>query len=76
MSKKGSQILQEALSLPPDERAEVVDRLLTSLGSPPDSEIEQLWAKEAEDRLDAFEQGEIKTFSAKRVFDAAGKPKR
>lgn len=70
MSKKGAQLLDEALSLPPAERAELADRLLTSLDSSPDHRIDELWSQEAESRLDAFERGEIKAVSAKEAFDS------
>jgi len=69
VSKKGAELLDAALSLPPAERAELADRLLTSLDAAPDRRIDELWAHEAEDRLDAFERGEIRTVSAKQVFD-------
>jgi putative addiction module component (TIGR02574 family) len=69
MSKRGTEVLEEALSLPPAERAELAERLLTSLCAAPDSRIDKLWAQEAEDRLDAFERGEIKAVSAKEAFD-------
>ncbi len=69
MSKKGAELLEAALSLTPAERAELADRLLTSLDASPDRRIDKLWAQESEDRLDAFERGEIRTVSAKQVFD-------
>jgi len=69
MSKRGAEVLEEALSLPPDERAELAERLLTSLDASHDRRIDELWAQEAEDRLDAFERGEIKAVLAKEVFD-------
>jgi len=69
MSKKGTQVLEEALSLPPSERAEVIDHLLASLDPSPDHRIDEVWGQEAEDRLDAFERGEIKTVSASEVFN-------
>ena len=69
MSKKGAELLEAALSLPPAERAELTDRLLTSLDPPPDKKIDELWAQEAENRIDAFDCGEIKTVSAKDVLD-------
>jgi putative addiction module component (TIGR02574 family) len=72
MSKKGTEVLEEALSLPPGERAELADRLLTSLDASLGGRIDALWAAEAEERLDAFERGEIKTVSADDAFDAAG----
>ena len=70
MSKKGTQVLEEALSLPPTERAEVADRLLASLSSLPDPRVAELWGQEAEERLDAFERGEIKALPAKEVFNS------
>jgi putative addiction module component (TIGR02574 family) len=71
MSERSTKLVEEALALPPEERAELVDRLLTSLDVSPDQRIDELWAQEAEDRLDAFEQGEIKAVSAEQAFDAA-----
>ena len=68
MSKRGTEVLEDALSLPPAERAELADRLLTSLDAPHDLRIDGLWAKEAEDRLDAYDRGEIKAVSAVEAF--------
>lgn len=76
MSKRGTQVLEEALSLPPAERAELVDRLLTSLDSSSRRRIDELWAQEAEERLDAFEGGEIKTLSLTQGFAGANDVKR
>lgn len=70
MSKNGAQVLEEALALPPDERAELADRLLSSLGTGRQRKMDALWAEEAEDRIDAFERGEIRAVSAKEVFEA------
>ena len=46
-------IVEKALSLNPLEKADLVDRLLSSLDQP-DQAITELWAKEAESRLDAY----------------------
>ncbi|MCI0628522.1 MAG: addiction module protein [Acidobacteria bacterium] len=75
MSKRGAQVLEEALSLPPTERVELVELLLSSLDSPSQQQIDQLWAQEAEDRLDAFERGEIQAVSAQDVFNAFSQQK-
>jgi Putative addiction module component len=64
MSKKGAEILEMALSLPAAERAELADHLLSSLDAVLANE--KLWAKESEDRLDAYERGEIKAVPAPR----------
>jgi putative addiction module component (TIGR02574 family) len=73
MSDRGAQILKDALSLSPPERAALVERLLASLDSPAREHIDVLWSQEAEDRLDAFERGEIPTIAAQDVFDEIGK---
>ena len=58
-SHKSAQVLEQALSLPEAERAELIDRLLASLDSEAGSNNDALWAREAEARIDAFERGEI-----------------
>ena len=68
MSTRTTELLQEILSMPPDERAELVDDVLASL-EPADPRIMKLWAAEAEDRVAAFERGEIEAVSADTVFD-------
>jgi len=76
MSAKGMEVLKEALSLPPAERAEIAESLLSSLDPPTQEGTDALWGKEAEDRLDAFERGEIKAIPAKQVFDRVDKKPR
>jgi putative addiction module component (TIGR02574 family) len=76
MSDRGAQILKDALALPPTERVALVERLLASLDSPAREHLDMLWSQEAEDRLDAFERGEIPTMPAQDVFDEIGKRKK
>lgn len=59
MTKRAEHILSEALKLPPVERAELVESLLSSFEFKGREAIDALWAQEAEDRLDAFDKGEI-----------------
>jgi putative addiction module component (TIGR02574 family) len=73
MSSRSAEVLKEALSLPPAERVEIAERLLSSLDPPTQKAIDVLWGTEAEERLDAFERGEIKAVSAKQVFERLGK---
>jgi putative addiction module component (TIGR02574 family) len=70
MSERGTQILEQALSLPADERVALVEQLLASLDAPPRPDIDAMWAAEAEDRIDAYERGEISTVSGRDVFEA------
>lgn len=60
-------IFDKALSLNPLEKADLVDRLLSSLDQP-DQAITELWAKEAESRLDAYAQGKLKAVSLEKVL--------
>ena len=69
MSEQEKQILAKALKLPPTKRAEIGEQLLSSFEFPSRKEIDALWAKEAENRIDAFERGEITTIPAKEVFE-------
>jgi putative addiction module component (TIGR02574 family) len=61
-------ILEEALTLKPAQKAELIDKLLSSLDKP-DREIDDLWAKEAESRIDAYEQGKIKAITLEKVLE-------
>lgn len=72
MSDRGTEILKEALTLPPGERADIAEQLLSSLDAPERQSIDRLWAGEAEDRLQAYEKGEIKAIPGTQVFDQIG----
>ncbi|MGB6066713.1 MAG: addiction module protein [Desulfomonilaceae bacterium] len=63
-----NEILKKALTLKPEQKAELVDKLLSSLDEP-DSEIDELWANEAESCIDAYEQGKIKAMSLEKVLE-------
>jgi putative addiction module component (TIGR02574 family) len=58
------------MTLPADERAELVEHLLASLDAADRERLDALWAAEAEDRLDAYERGEIQAVSAEAVAKA------
>ena len=67
MTATVKEILGSALALNALERAALADELLASLDRP-DSRIDALWVKEAEDRLAAFEAGVMKAIPAEEVF--------
>ena len=52
-----NEILKGVLTLKPEQKAELVDKLLSSLDKP-DKEIDELWANEAESRIDAVRTGQ------------------
>ena len=64
---KTNEILKEAMALRPIEKAKLVDQLIAILNEP-DRDIDKLWAEEAEDRIDAYDRGEIKAISLKEVL--------
>lgn len=55
------QITQGALSLPSEARALLADRLVESLDPAEDGHIHQLWAAEAQRRLQEVRSGKVKT---------------
>ena len=67
MAVNAEQVLANALSLPPNERAQLAEQLFASLDISQD-ELDRLWAEEADSRIDAYERGEIKAVPASKVF--------
>jgi len=62
---------KQACSLLPEERAHLAEVLLESLHDSPLSEIETEWEQEIEQRVAAFDRGELQTYSAEDVFAEA-----
>ncbi len=67
MATNADDILKELLTLSPRDRAHLAEHLLESL-EPPDERIHQLWAAEAESRIDAYEGGDLQAVPAEEVF--------
>jgi len=63
-----TQILQEALQLNPQERYIVVESLLKSLDKP-DESIDDIWANEAEKRLQNYRDNKVQTIPFEKVFN-------
>ena len=63
-----NEVITAGLTLPAKSRAEVIHRLLNSLNSTHVSDIEQAWAREAEDRLAAYERGDMQAIPAEDVY--------
>ena len=63
MSDRVKNLSLEARKLPLAERAELIEDLLASLDAP-DARIDQLWAGEAERRLEIIDSGEMATRDA------------
>jgi len=62
------QLFDQALNLPLADRAALAEQLLASLDQP-DPQIDKLIAIEAERRIDAYDNGKIRSIPADQVFD-------
>ena len=59
MTPTSETLSAQAAQLAPEERIQLVERILNSLDQP-DAALDALWANEASDRLAAYRRGEIK----------------
>lgn len=65
-------ITSAALALPPESRAALAETLLASLDPPIELKYREEWEKEIEDRIDAYERGEMETVSREEVMRQLG----
>ena len=70
MSASLKQIEEQARALNAEERAKLAESMLESLHSPL-ADIEAAWAQEIEERVAAFDRGEIPAYPAEDVFAEA-----
>lgn len=70
MSVSLKHIEEQARALSAEERAKLAESMLESLHAPL-SEIEAAWAEEIEQRVAAFDRGEIPSYAAEDVFAEA-----
>jgi putative addiction module component (TIGR02574 family) len=68
MSARGTVLLDEILSLPPQERAQLAEQIRDSLAPTSAHAIQQMCAEEAEARLDAYERGDIGALSGEEAI--------
>jgi putative addiction module component (TIGR02574 family) len=57
--KRAEALLQEALTLPDQERAEIAGALLESLEPEPEVDVETAWRQEVAARMAVLEAGEV-----------------
>jgi len=68
MTAIAAKFADQALSLSCEDRIYLVDRLLQSLNAPSQSEINRLWAEEAERRIDELDSGTVQAIPGEQVF--------
>jgi putative addiction module component (TIGR02574 family) len=61
MTQEAHELLQKALALPENERAELAGNLISSLDSTVDHDVDAAWQQEVVRRLHEVQSGEVKT---------------
>ncbi|MCI0334680.1 MAG: addiction module protein [Planctomycetes bacterium] len=59
MDTQAEQVLQTALGLSPNDRAEIAASLIESLDEETEQDVEAAWADEIKRRLDSIDKGEV-----------------
>ena len=67
MTPTSETLSAQAAQLAPEERIQLVERILNSLDQP-DAALDALWANDANDRLAAYRRGEIKAVALSDVI--------
>ncbi|MCC6140153.1 MAG: addiction module protein [Nitrospira sp.] len=61
------ELFDEAISLPIEIRTKLIEKLLRSL-NPSQKDVDKLWAREAEKRVEEIKSGKVKTIPGDKVF--------
>ena len=67
MTKQSDSLLRQALELSSLEKAQIIEELLVSLDNP-DTSLDAVWAKEADARVEAFNNGKVSARSDKEIL--------
>ena len=70
MATSLKELEEQARNLAAEERAKLAESLLESLHSPL-SDVEAAWTREIEERVAAFDRGEMQSYAAEDVFAEA-----
>lgn len=65
---KTDELIDEVISLPVEERAKLVDRLLQSLNSLGESDVTAAWVELAQRRLRELQSGAVQAVPGEQVF--------
>lgn len=68
MGMATDKILEEALSLPADERTSSTEKILQSLNFPTEDVKNRLWGEETERRVSELESGKVEAILGEQVF--------
>lgn len=68
MPQGSEHVMEDALSLPVEARVQLVEKLLESLNSPTQSQVEEAWAEEVDRRIAEDERGEVEMIPGEEVI--------
>ncbi|MBW7908118.1 MAG: addiction module protein [Kiritimatiellae bacterium] len=68
MTKATHALMNEALALPPVERASLIEGLISSFDPEGRAAIDRAWAREAEMRIEAYDSGKARAKPLKSVL--------
>jgi putative addiction module component (TIGR02574 family) len=71
MTQEAQELLQKALALPENERAELAGNLISSLDATVDPDVDAAWQQEVVRRLDQVQSDEVKTVAWEKVRQKA-----
>ena len=67
MNKRVETVMKAVARLAPEERIELVQRIMQSV-DPTQPAVDAAWLAEAKERIAAYERGEVETFDADEVL--------
>jgi len=68
MSDQAEKFMKEALLLPEEERAVLVDKLLQSLSVPTQEDVDKLWMEEVEKRIEEYDNKKVEALDGDKVI--------
>jgi len=69
MSNILSEIEEKVRALSPEERLELIGKLIADLDGPPDTDVERAWTAEAKRRHQEIIEGRVQTIPGEQVFE-------
>ncbi len=73
MTAIAEKVMETALGLSPEDRAELIERLFFSFDKAVEHPEDEAWKVEIESRIEAYNAGEIKASSADEIFNRIAK---
>jgi putative addiction module component (TIGR02574 family) len=69
MTAVAEKVIENAMTLSPIDRAELIGRLFSSFDESADPSVDEAWKVEVESRIEAYDAGKIKASPAQEVFN-------